>query len=214
MLITISRQFSAGGSAVARTVADRLGWNLIDNQLIDEVARRAGLPPDEVAKRAERAPGFLERLARTLANATSEYVDPEGDLVPELEEARIVKITESVVADFAAEGKLVMVGRATPAVLATEIDAIHVKIVSPLALRVQRAMERRNLDEKSARRLVEETDEDRGRYHREYYDRDWDDPTNYHMVLNTGALGIEGAAEVVLDRARRLGWVEGVTGGR
>ncbi len=55
-------------------MVDRLGgsWTLIDNEFIDQVARLAGFSRDEVARREERAPGLLERLARTLAAASPE----------------------------------------------------------------------------------------------------------------------------------------------
>jgi hypothetical protein len=46
----------------------------------------------------------------------------------------------------------------------------------------------------------------RARYNREYYHRDWNDPVNYHMVLNTEALGIDGAVDAIVGRARVLGW--------
>jgi cytidylate kinase len=48
----------------------------------------------------------------------------------------------------------------------------------------------------------------RARYHRQYYKRDWHDPVNYHMVLNTGVLGLDGAAAVIADEGRRRGWAE------
>ena len=67
MLITVSRQFGAGGSEVARRVAAALGWRVVDNELIEAVAARAGLPPERVAEREERCATFVERLARTLA---------------------------------------------------------------------------------------------------------------------------------------------------
>src|SRR2546422_11275758 len=71
-VITVTRQYGSGGSDIARLVAERLEWELVDNQFVEEVARRAGGPPDEVAQREERAPGLLERLARTLAGASPE----------------------------------------------------------------------------------------------------------------------------------------------
>ena len=58
----------------------------------------------------------------------------------------------------------------------------------------------------AAEKLMDETDANRARYHREHYGRDWDDPTHFHMVLNTGLLGLEGAAELILAEARRRGW--------
>src|SRR2546425_12759456 len=69
-VITITRQYASGGSEVARLVAGALGWTVIDNEFVDQVAERAGLPAAEVAQLEERAPGLLERLARTLAVAS------------------------------------------------------------------------------------------------------------------------------------------------
>src|ERR1041385_1533985 len=65
-VITITRQYASGGAAVARQVAAALAWTVIDNEFVDEVARRAGLTPATVAEHEERAPGLLERLARPL----------------------------------------------------------------------------------------------------------------------------------------------------
>ena len=64
-----------------------------------------------------------------------------------------------------------------------------------------------------AARVVDDTDRNRARYHREYYDRDWQDPANYHMTINTLALGIEGAVEVVVGEAERRGWKPEQRGG-
>ena len=84
MIITISREFGAGGGEVAERLAQALGWTLVDNELIDEVAKRAGLAPEEVAEREERAPSFIERLSRTLASAMPEFVAPEAGTLPDL----------------------------------------------------------------------------------------------------------------------------------
>ena len=66
-VITVTRQYASGGSDIARAVAQLLHWPVIDNEFVDEVARRAGLPSAEVAQKEERTPGLLERVARTLA---------------------------------------------------------------------------------------------------------------------------------------------------
>src|SRR2546430_15102275 len=105
-VITVTRQYGSGGSDVARLVAERLGWELVDNQFVEEVARRAGVPPAEVAQREERAPGLLERLARPLAGASPEMViapapGPRG----EQDQATLVKIPARVVARAAAHGR-------------------------------------------------------------------------------------------------------------
>jgi cytidylate kinase len=204
MIITISREFAAGGSEIARLVAETLGWTLVDNQLVEEVAARAGLTPDEVAAREERAPGFVERVARALAISTPEYVVPAAAGIPDLSEAALVKLTETVVAEIAAAGSVVMVGRAAPALLAASPAALHVRLVAPLEARVRRATERLGVDEAEARRVVARSDENRARYHRQYYDRDWADPLNYHLTLNTDALGYEGSAAVIVGSVKSL----------
>jgi len=77
-VITITRQYGAGGSLVAQLVAERLGWTVIDNEFISEVARRAGLPAEEVAAREERAPSMIERLAAALAVSAPEMFVPDA----------------------------------------------------------------------------------------------------------------------------------------
>jgi len=208
MLITISRQFGAGGSIVAKKVADELGWRVVDNELVEQVAERAGLPPERVAEREERVSTFVERLARTLAAASPEVFPPPDSVGAALDvpEADLVRITEAVVAEIAAQGRVVLVGRATPAVLSREADALHVKLVAPRAFRIQVAASRLGCPPDRAATVLDQTDKMRARYHREYYRRDWDDPVNYHLVINTGVVGFDGAAGVVVGRARAMGW--------
>jgi cytidylate kinase len=206
MVITISRQFGAGGSLVAKGVAEALGWSVVDNEIVDQVAQRAGVSHDEVVEHDERSPTFVERLARTLAISSQEFVLPEAGVAPELEEPRLVRVTEAVVKEAAEHGRVVLVGRAAAVVLAPQRDALHVRLVAPKESRVRVIMERNRVDARQAEKLLEETDTRRARYHQEYYDRAWDDPLNYHMVLNTELLGYGGAVEVIVARARSVGW--------
>ena len=202
MLITISRQYGAGGSAVARLVADALSWTLVDNEFIKQVAQRAGLPPEEVANREERVLSFMERLSLMMASSAPELFPPETGTAEDRDEVMVVRMTERLVAELEDEGRAVLVGRAAPAVLGQECDAVHVKLVAPVAFRLEQACRRLSLDPKEAREVLKRTDKNRARYHREYYDRDWDDPANYDMVLNTGRLQFDGAAAVIVARAR------------
>jgi cytidylate kinase len=204
MIITISRQYGAGGSEVARRVAQALNWRLVDDELIDRVASRSGLPPAEVAEKEERAPGFLERLSRALSRASPELFPAAADKVPEPEEATLVRVTETVVEEIAAEGRVVLVGRAGPAVLRGKLDALHVKLVAAPQVRILRVIERLGVDPRQAEREIQEADTNRARYLKQHYGLDWNDPTNYHMVLNTGALGLDGTADLVVARAKTM----------
>jgi cytidylate kinase len=208
MLITISRQFAAGGSQVASRVATTLGWRLVDDELVDRVAERAGVSREEVAALEERAPTFIERLARLTALELPELFLPASEAVQEFGEGHLVKITRALVEEIAAEGRCVVVGRAAAAVLARTADILHVRLVAPLEVRVRTATQRLGVAPADAPRIVAERDANRARYHREYYDRDCNDPIHYDMVLNTGRLGFDGAADVIVARARALGWAK------
>lgn len=202
MIITISRQYGAGGSEIARRVAEALGWTLVDNELVDEVAKRAGMTPEEVAQYHERAPGFIERLARTLASSAPDVITTQETPMPGRTEEKLVRLTESVVAELAEQDRVVLVGRAAPAVLGRRAGTLHVKVVAPRAWRISVAARRLGVDLKAAEKICDDTDDNRRRYHRTYYSRDWDDPVNYDMVLNTEALGFDEAVEIIVGRAK------------
>ena len=206
-VITVTRQYASGGSDVARLVAAQLEWDVIDNEFVDAVARRAGLPPDEVAQREERAPGLLERLARTLAAASPElFVASAGVPRVEQDEATIVRVTERIIAEAAAHGRIVLVGRGAQAVLVQRPDALHVYVVAPKPWRMKLAVARLGVNEADADRLVDATDRQRDQYVKTYYGRQREDLTNYDLIVNTARLGIDGAAALVVAEARRRKW--------
>jgi cytidylate kinase len=214
MLITISRQYGAGGSHVAQRVADLLGWRVVDNELVERVAAEAGLAPEDVARREERVPGFVQRLAQALVAGTPEAGPGPAIVVPlsSLAEPDLVRVTERVVAQIAAEGRVVLVGRAAAAVLASERQAIHVRVVASREYRIRVAADRLALSPEEAARITDDTDKSRARYHRDYYKREWADPVSYDMTLNTETLGLDGAARVIADEARARGWGSGERG--
>ncbi|MDX2260875.1 MAG: cytidylate kinase-like family protein [Gemmatimonadales bacterium] len=197
MLVTISREYGAGGSSVAKRVATALDWKLVDNQLVEEVAKRAGMTADEVSEKQERGPTFVERLARALTVATPEVLGASTAELPEQEEARLVHLTEQVVAE-AAHGDAVLVGRAAVAVVGMRADIIHVKLVGSAAHRATLIAERLAIPLDEAERRVRDVDAHRARYHRQYYDRDWHDPHNYHLTINTEWMGFEKAAALIV----------------
>jgi cytidylate kinase len=206
-VITVTRQYASGGSDVARLVAAQLEWDVIDNEFVAAVARRAGLPPDEVAQREERAPGLLERIARTLAAASPElFVASATVPTVEQDEATIVQVTERVIAEAAAHGRIVLVGRGAQVVLAQRPDALHVYVVAPKPWRTRLAVERLGVNEADVDRLVDETDRQRDQYVKTYYGRQRQDISNYDLIVNTARVGIDGAAALVVAEAHRRKW--------
>lgn len=206
MLITISREFGAGGSQVAHRVAEALGWRLVDREFSEEIARRVGVSEEEVTEREEKPSSFIERLAQVTALESPEMFLPTADALEEQGEGHFVKVTRELVEELAADGRCVLVGRASAAVLAQSEHTLHARIVAPREFRLQRAIKNLGVSADEAEEILEEKDEDRIGYHREYYHRDCTDSCHYDMVLNTERLGIEGAAAVIVDRAKALGW--------
>lgn len=202
MLITISREYGAGGSSVAHMVAERLGWRLVDNQLVEEIARRAGMTTAEAQERVERGPTFVERLVRALAASNPEVLTPASVQPPEAEEARLKQITEQVVSE-AASNHAVLVGRAASAVIGRREDALHIKLVGSSEYRAQIIADRLGISFDDAARKIRDVDAHRAEYHRCWYQRDWTDSRNYHLVINAGWLGLEQAADLIVALVRR-----------
>jgi len=182
---------------------------LVDNEFVDQVARLAGLPRDEVARREERAPGLLERLARTLTVASPEMFITTGEQpVPvEQEEETLVTMTERVIAEAATEGRVVLVGRGAQALLATRPNALHVYVVASKPFRRKVAIERLHVDPAKVDKVIDETDQQRDQYVKSHYGRDRQDLTQYDVVLNAERLGFDGAADVIVGEVRRRNWV-------
>src|SRR5205823_11990725 len=137
-------------------------WEVIDNEFVDEVARRAGLPPDASARRAERAPGLLEPRARALAAGAPElFIATAAVPCVEPDEAAIVQLTERVIAEAAAHGRSVLVGRGAQAVLAQRPDALHVYVVAGKPWSIKLAVEHLELTSADVENDVDDTDRQR-----------------------------------------------------
>lgn len=185
------------------------GWTLIDNEFVEQVSRLAGVPRDEVARREERTPGLLERLARTLAVGAPEMFIATGEHpipVDAAEEEAIVKTTERVIEEAATEGRVVLVGRGAQAVLATRPNALHVYVVASKPFRRQVAIDRLGVKPSDADKVMQQTDARRDEYVKSNYGRDRQDLTQYDLVLNSERLGFEGAAEAIVGEVERRSW--------
>jgi cytidylate kinase len=197
-VITIAREYGAGGSSVAALLADELGATIVDRELIADVARRAAIPADRVAADDEHARPLLDRVARMfipLGETIGGWADPD-DLLDY--HARIVAFTQAAIAEAARLGNVVIVGRGGAAALRNRESACHVFLWAPEADRVRAIRERLNCDADAARRQIHAVDARRAAYVREVYEVDWRDRSLYDLVLNTGRLGHAGAAAAIL----------------
>jgi cytidylate kinase len=203
VIITISRMFGSGGSDVAARVARELGWSLLDNAVVDEVAERLGVSRSEVSSLEERVPSLAERIASTMAMSTPEFVVPVSDApMMNTAETRIVDVTKRVMQEATLQGNAVLVGRGAQALLADRPDALHVFCYAPKQFLVQYAIAHRGINPANAEHEVDKINRQREQYVKRHWGRDWRSFENYHLCLDTGRLGIEHAADLVVAAAR------------
>lgn len=205
-IVTVSREYGAGGLAVGRRVAELLGAEFLDAALIGEVARRLGLPEEAVKRWDERREGLILRLLRALETAHPE-VAAGGELAIPLREElpdseRIGRLFREVILEEARSENAVIVGRGGAFVLAEWPGALHVRLVAPRAARLARIQARSELGAAEAERRLDAFDKERADYLHHHFDVDWTDPLHYALVLNTAALGDERAAQLVARVAR------------
>jgi CMP/dCMP kinase len=201
-IVTISRMFGSGGSEVAARVADDLGWALLDNDIAERVAARLGRTPVEVQAIEERIPSLAERLADALALGSPEIVSPNLSAPLPPTEERLLEVTERVIDDAIARGSVVLVGRGAQSYLAKRTDTLHVLCYAPKPALVARVMQRDNIELAEATKRVDDTNKRREQYVRRYWHRNWLEPENYHLCLNTEFLGIDGTADLVTQVVR------------
>jgi CMP/dCMP kinase len=201
-VITISRMYGSGGSEVAQRVATSLGWNLLDNDIVDAIAERSGLTRAEVSAQDERVPSLVERLASALSAGSPEILPPVPTGPMETTEERIVAVTKRVIEEALQAGPAVFVGRGAQCLLAEREDAMHVFCYAPRTALRRYAMETFKVGPDEADKLVSDQNKQREQYVRRHWNRNWLAHENYHLCVNTAWLGLDGAARLVIDTAR------------
>jgi cytidylate kinase len=197
-LLTITREFGAGGSELAAELGRRLGWRVLDREIVSLVARRLGVARTDVEARDEHAPGLLERIGTSLLRTSPDFVAaPETVRLPD--PAEIAAASREVLLEAAASPPLVVVGHGGQSLFHGRPDALHVRLVAPLESRVRRICGRSPSGEREAAALAQRMDAERVAYVRRYFGRDWHDPLLYDLQVNTRAIGIAEAAAMVLQ---------------
>ena len=196
----------AGGRSVGSMLAERLKADVLDSQLIDEVAHRLQLPKEEVEAEDEQPGSLLHRLLMALGSASGEpMIPPETtawnppNVDPVFDTRRaVLEITQNVIQEAARTGNVVIVGRGGAYILHDFPGALHVYLRAAESIRVKTVMARHNLSEGEARRRVKQSDENWSAYINQVYGHDRNLPSHYDMVLDTGRLGYDTTVKVIL----------------
>ena len=207
-VITIGRQFGAGGATVGHMLAERLHADVLDSRIIDEVARRLQLPKEEVEAEDEQPGSLLARLLVALGSASTEpLIPPEAtawtppNAAPTFDTRKaVLQITQHVIEEAARDGNVIIVGRGGAYILRDFPGALHVFLQAAGSVRVKTIMARFNIaSEDEARKRMKQTDENWTSYIKQVYGHDRNDPSHYDLVLNTGRLGYDAVVDLILE---------------
>lgn len=200
-MITLSREFGAGGSDLAQRVGSELGWRVLDQDIVALVADRLNLSATTVARIDEHPPGLLARLSSALLMSrpeapitldTSEFLSPDA----------VADAARATMLDAAGSAPLIIVGHGSQCLFRARLGTLHVRLTASVEDRVARICSREPCESATAAAQVRRMDADRAAYVRRYYQSDWRDPELYDVQLNTSRLSLNAAATAILAIVR------------
>ena len=194
-VITISREFGSGGRTIGRQLADRLGYRFYDRELVDEVAKRSGFSPEFIEENGEyaNAKSSLLFYLATARQYTAENLSTNDQLYV---------FQTKLIEELAESGRCVIVGRCADYILRERTDCLHVFICADMESRAKRIVERYGENKKSPEKRLNEKDQKRKVYYRNYTGRLWGQAQNYDLCLNSGVLGIDTCVDLIEVAAR------------
>jgi cytidylate kinase len=182
--ITLSREPGSGGKLVAREIADRLGLDLFHREIIQEMSESAQISTRVLETLDEKGLSVLDDWISTLVN--------EKHLWPDQYLHHLLKVVGAI----GKHGHAVIVGRGANFILPSG-ETFRVRVVSPQVKRFQNVAQHFGVSLEEARRRVLRAESDRRAFVRKYFHADIAEPTNYDLVINTGTLSIDAAAEAI-----------------
>jgi cytidylate kinase len=188
-IITISREFGSGGRTIGRQTAMRLNIPCYDAELIEKIAQESGFSKDYIQEQGEYAAS-----GNWLANAFSGR-DRNGHSYQD----DLWAIQQKVILELAAKGPCVIVGRCADYILRDQADCLRVFIHADMAARAKRIVEQYGERTDSPEQRLRDKDKRRAAYYQIYTDTKWGDVGNYDITLNSGVLGIDKCAELLVE---------------
>ena len=182
-IITVEREFGAGGTVIAQKLADQLGWKLWDQALTEEIARLAHVDPERVHRLEERCDSKFYRLMKVFIRGSYERSLPVTGL-ENLDADSMVAFMHRVIDSAAAEGNCVILGRGAPYFLRAREDAFHVFVYAPPEDKIRRVQAAGKSEEEAAE-LVATIDEERATFIRTYFGKEWPNRHLYHLMINS-----------------------------
>jgi cytidylate kinase len=183
-VLTVNREFGSGGGRIAQKIAERMGWKLLDRDIIDAIAYAAHVDPKVVRRYDEHVDSWLRRInqqAMRSAALTAGLALNEGSV---FDADEMVKISQKIIEKAYADGNCVVVGRGSQCVLQHKPDVFHVFVYAPLKERILRLRKRlepgANLEER-----IRTVDGERAKYLQQYFGKSWCNQHLYDLMVSS-----------------------------
>ena len=196
-IITISRQFGSGGRTIAKNLAERLGWDYYDKEIIDNVAVETGFSRDFVASKGEEAPG------KTVFSYGFESHGVPGIMNGMTTHDYLWTVQRKIILKIAESGKpCVIVGRSADYIL-REFDGIfNVFIHADMEFRKDRVLNKYGDSEVKIEKRLNEKDKKRSVNHKHFTDLQWGFAPNYDLTLNSSKIGIDKCVDLLEKKVK------------
>lgn len=195
--ITISREYGSGGGEIAVRLAERLGWRLVDHEVVKQIAERLGVEEEDAAAHDEHAESWVMQFLTTMQGVGPMVALPSNLSFPPTE-ASYTRALREVVNGAVLAGQSVIVGRGSQVILRNRRDTLHVRIVAPLEHRISYVALRESLSSVAAQQRITQRDQERRRYLINNYRHAPDDAHLYDLILNTAVLDLDSCVELIV----------------
>ena len=184
-VLTVNREFGSGGGRIAQTIAERLGWKLLDRDIIDAIAYAAHVDKNVVRNYDEHVESWLRRINHQAMRsaALTAGLALEEDSVFDAD--AMVKISQKIIEQAHVDGNCVIVGRGSQCVLQHKRDVYHVFVYAPLKERIRRLKARLEKGANIEQR-IRTVDGERAKYLQQYYGKSWCNQHLYDLMISSG----------------------------
>jgi cytidylate kinase len=196
-VITISRQFGAGGKTLGTMVAERLGYTFVDNEIIQMVATEAKVSKTWVESIEKEAGGTLQRLITNLVSKSLVERILSGER-GYIDEEIYVDTLRKIITKLAEADNVVIIGRGGQYILQDDPKTLHILLVGDFEHRVEFMEKHYNLNNKQATQAVTLDDRRRVSLYRKFGKEDYDNPDLYHLVLNMNRVELNKGCDLVV----------------
>jgi len=199
-VITIARQFGAGGKTLGRVVSEKLGYTLVDAQIVEMIAQEANVSPEwaDSIEKETGSEGFLSRLMSKMGPFRKGYVEVAMENNPGYLDGNLyISFLHKVIPRIAEQNNVVIIGRGAQYILADRPDTFHFLMIADMEYRINFMMKYYKLDRKQAQLVVDKQGKRRLNLYRYFARTDYDYPHLYNMVFNMNWLELEEAAHAV-----------------